>query len=513
MDKKKTTLFPTIFLLGLFFSPLQGSTVQDLKLRFFEGTREGKVEVPEVVISSYLHPTVTASIQSKYELSEEIKQIKRVFNLKEVSLITEADLRWAPGDQESIFHIFRLDSREYQVLITPALKTPKYKIEIFEQSKKTKNSLLDTEIILPERNIAVFGFEDKQGKLYFISFHQPEKASVAVGVGSGVEGGVKGGVGSEQRDVFYKDAVRAVGDIKPPVLINKVEPAYPEEARKGRVEGVVIIEAVTDREGNVVSTRVLKSKDEFLSQAAVAAVTKWKYKSLFIDDKPRGVIFTVTVRFKLSEEEEKGIEAFRKGADEAKGEIKPPKLLNKVDPVYPKEARRAGVDGIVLLEARANENGDVEAVRVLKSESTLLNDAAIDAVRKWKYEPYYRDGKAHKIVFTVTVRFLLKDKAENDLEKEAVKIEGDLEPPKLLKKVDPVYPEEARKALISGVVILNVTTDIQGKVIKTKVLKSPDPVLEQAAVDAVKQWVYEPLVVEGKLCPAVFTVTVNFRLK
>jgi protein TonB len=65
---------------------------------------------------------------------------------------------------------------------------------------------------------------------------------------------------------------------------------------------------------------------------------------------------------------------------------------------------------------------------------------------------------------------------------------------------------------VGGVVIFEATTDVYGRVIGVKVLRSI-PLLDQAAVDAVRQWVYEPMVINGRPRPVVFTVTVTFQLK
>ncbi|MEW5900094.1 MAG: energy transducer TonB, partial [Acidobacteriota bacterium] len=91
---------------------------------------------------------------------------------------------------------------------------------------------------------------------------------------------------------------------------------------------------------------------------------------------------------------------------EATGEVRP-KIIKKVDPVYPEAARKAGIQGIVLLEARTDEKGNVVQVRVLKSIPEL-DQAAIDALRQWKYEPCVIDGKPAGIAFSVTVQFALK---------------------------------------------------------------------------------------------------------
>lgn len=294
---KKALLLGTILLIGFSFIPLHADVALDIKMRLFVGVREGMAEPLQFVTSSYLQPTVIASIKSKFELTEEQKQIKKIFNLKEVSLITEADLRWKDKDSDKIFHIFQLDSKEYLLLITPSspVRKRQFRIKVFEQSEKGKTNLLDTEIILPEKNIAVFGFEDVQGKPYFLSFHIHITGTVV----GGVVGGVLGGVVSKEYDEFAKGAVKAEGEIKPPKLIKAVPPVYPEEARKAKVKGVVILSARTDEQGNVEAVRVLKGVDPLLDQAAIDAIKQWKYEPFIKDGKPHKVVFTVTIAFKL----------------------------------------------------------------------------------------------------------------------------------------------------------------------------------------------------------------------
>ncbi len=89
---------------------------------------------------------------------------------------------------------------------------------------------------------------------------------------------------------------------------------------------------------------------------------------------------------------------------------------------------------------------------------------------------------------------------------------GEIKPPKLIKQVDPVYPEIARQARVEGVVIVEATTDIYGRVQGIKVLRSI-PLLDQSAIDAVRQWVYEPMIINGRPRGVIFTVTVRFQLK
>lgn len=91
------------------------------------------------------------------------------------------------------------------------------------------------------------------------------------------------------------------------------------------------------------------------------------------------------------------------------GDVTFPVLVWRVDPTYPESMRRAHVDGTLILEAVITAAGDVQDVHVLKSVSPLLDAAAAQAVRQWRYRPAMRNGRAVPVYLTVTVRFSLKD--------------------------------------------------------------------------------------------------------
>jgi len=548
---KKRIVFMSIGLLILFlaggFSGIAGQDIKfkperwEFRLRVLEGLREGAAEPAKVVTSSYLKYMLTADFQSKEEADEE-KQVKKIFNLKDVKLLTEANLNWKKGDPEKASHSFRLDGKTYLVRLSSGSlaayskdrASQRFGIEVFELNGPDKVSLLETEFAVTNiKNVALFGFEDTQGRPYFISLRQTKMFAgggaegggigmVAGGVEGGVTGGVEGGVSGSvaggivggiqsqelerKQQEFRKDAVPCKDDIKPPKIIKQVNPVYPEEARKKGIQGVVILEAKTDEYGRVMDAMILRSIPE-LDQAAIEAVRQWVYEPLLIDGKPTKGLFTVTVRFQLNE---KDIEKFAEGAVKVKDQINPPKLVKSVDPVYPEIARQAKIEGVVIVQARTDAQGRVKDAMVLRSVP-LLDQAAIDAVRQWVYEPLVIDEQAKEAVFTVTVRFTL-DAEKPKGQGEGPGTTGEILVPKLVKKVDPVYPEIARMADIQGIVLLEATTDEKGIVVKVRVLKSI-PLLDQAAVEALKQWKYEPLIIEGKPKGVVFTVTIRFALK
>jgi protein TonB len=81
--------------------------------------------------------------------------------------------------------------------------------------------------------------------------------------------------------------------------------------------------------------------------------------------------------------------------------------------------------------------------------------------------------------------------------------------PKLIRKVTPEYPQEAYSAHMQAVVIVEATTDIYGRVNRTRII-SGNPVFNEAALAAVRQWLYEPYIVDGIPRPIYFTVSIIF---
>ncbi len=86
----------------------------------------------------------------------------------------------------------------------------------------------------------------------------------------------------------------------------------------------------------------------------------------------------------------------------------PPVLLRKVSPDYPETARVARVAGFVLLQAVIAEDGAVDDVTVLRTSSPLFVDAAVTAVRQWRYRAALQNGRPVRVYFTVRVDFQLR---------------------------------------------------------------------------------------------------------
>jgi protein TonB len=81
-------------------------------------------------------------------------------------------------------------------------------------------------------------------------------------------------------------------------------------------------------------------------------------------------------------------------------------LIRRVEPIYPALARQARIQGTVLLRATISKDGMIENLQLLNGHP-MLAQAAIEAVRQWRYRPYYLNGLPVEVETQVTVKFTL----------------------------------------------------------------------------------------------------------
>ena len=89
--------------------------------------------------------------------------------------------------------------------------------------------------------------------------------------------------------------------------------------------------------------------------------------------------------------------------------VRPPRKIHDVPPAYPPAAREAGIEGVVMLDATIGPEGEVSDIEVLRSVPEL-DQAAIDAVEQWRWEPTLVDGEPVSILLTVTVNFTIRSR-------------------------------------------------------------------------------------------------------
>jgi TonB family protein len=88
------------------------------------------------------------------------------------------------------------------------------------------------------------------------------------------------------------------------------------------------------------------------------------------------------------------------------GNVKEPKLINSVAPVYPLTARSTGIQGDVVIDTTIDKSGNVVRMHVV-SGPAMLRPPALESLRRWKYEPSKLDGEPVEVQMQVTIKFRL----------------------------------------------------------------------------------------------------------
>jgi TonB family protein len=187
---------------------------------------------------------------------------------------------------------------------------------------------------------------------------------------------------------------------------------------------------------------------------------------------------------------------------------------------YPQAAQDSGTGGLVVVRMTVTESGDVENADIVNADSVLagaatesIEHAATEAIKQWKFQPYIKDGKPVKASTKLGIRFTITDGKCTDGVKQATVTtpfehavtvtEKDMQG-YICKKVPVVYPHMAEFARVSGDVVMAATQNLH-------VLSTASPLLNQSAIDSVRQWHYRPYLVLDKPVPVETTLTVAFR--
>jgi TonB family protein len=182
-----------------------------------------------------------------------------------------------------------------------------------------------------------------------------------------------------------------------------------------------------------------------------------------------------------------------------------PKLVRQARPSYPSEAKEAGISGRVVVEGLIAPDGTVHDVNAL-SGPPVLADAAVAAVKQWMYAPVTVEGRPVASKVKVTMTFSLPANIQIE---DSVGGANSLRP---IEMVRPAYPPEAKANGVSGTVKLRAVIGRDGTVMRTSVL-SGDAQLAAAAEESVRQWKYEPTLLDGRPVEVVVDIDVNFQLQ
>jgi TonB family protein len=194
---------------------------------------------------------------------------------------------------------------------------------------------------------------------------------------------------------------------------------------------------------------------------------------------------------------------------------KPPRKVHNVDFPYPPDVKTVITSALLAVRVVIDVDGSVVEVRLLKRQIAgppveprvlaaaveRLSNGTLATVRQWRFEP---PDKA-PLAMTITVNYRTDDGEKAELPPGVVGPVPIHEPP-------PVYPPDAKAAGVQGSVQLRVTIGADGLVKKAEVRRSV-PALDQASLDAVKQWTFKPATKDGQPVDVVTDIEMTFTLK
>jgi TonB family protein len=200
--------------------------------------------------------------------------------------------------------------------------------------------------------------------------------------------------------------------------------------------------------------------------------------------------------------------------------IIPPKVKKSVDPQYPIGATPLDPKtAVVALSLTVDEKGSPGDIRVVHSLGEKFDQAAVNALKKWRFEParMNTDGKKIAVTMGTEIRFLtaLQQQAE------ALHVCGDKypppcakTPPRAVSTEDPEYSPEALARKAQGDVELWVVVDPNGHVSAVGVQRSLGTGLDEQAIRSVRQWRFQPgKLADGTPVAVQITVEIHFEIR
>jgi TonB family protein len=296
-------------------------------------------------------------------------------------------------------------------------------------------------------------------------------------------------------------------DLGGAAVLHRAPVAYPDGARRKRVQGAVMVEVTFDAGGGVADARVLSGPEE-LRNAALQSVLQWHFAHEAAGNKRQ-----VTISFQLPESQAQPAPAAVAGVRTAV----PRKGNAELDKFFTRTLK--GINVIGLSEEARNEllaRLPVRAGTVMTRENQFAALKAVDDFDEHltvQFTPF--GGSDTDVLMTVVAPIPGMNQAQPrtaELDAPgAIRVGGNIQSTKLIQKTRPMYPPEAKAARIQGVVKLMALIAKDGTIKRLEVI-SGHPLLVPSALDAVKSWVYETTLLNGEPVEVQTQIDVNYTL-
>jgi TonB family protein len=307
------------------------------------------------------------------------------------------------------------------------------------------------------------------------------------------------------------------GGVTAPVLLYKTQPDYTEEARKARYQGTVLLYIEVDPSGHATNIRVQRSLGLGLDEKAIEAVRQWKFKPGTRDGNPVTVSATIEVNFRLLDTPPAEVLDVIVGSVPATAAISPATIpptwvgrtVKGINVYGLSEQARAD-----LLSQLPMHEGDTLSLESFQNVARVVQ--VFDEHLKVGFAQVGRSEVTLAIapaagVHPVTGTAPAVSASTDGTPPARIRIGGNVQQTKLVSQPPAMYPLEAKQARIQGVVKLNATIAKDGTMQHLEVI-SGHPLLIPAALEAVKQWVYEPTLLNKQPVEVQTEIDVNFTL-
>jgi TonB family protein len=305
------------------------------------------------------------------------------------------------------------------------------------------------------------------------------------------------------------DAPGVTVDLGGAGVMHRTGVAYPEAARKQGVQGTVVVEVKLDANGNVGDAHVVSGPDE-LRNAALQSVLQWHLmKNLAMSSRQ------VSISFRLPDSAPSEAPATAAAAP-----TEPPAMAaaRRAAPQLPWVGRK--VKAINVFGLSDELRADLLSQLPVHEGDTLSVDSLVNIARVARaFDEHLSistpSAGSNEVMLEIMAPGGIRTTAgtipEASADTKRIRIGGNVQQTKLVSQPRPTYPPEAKLAHIQGVVKLNALIGKDGAIQNLEVI-SGEPVLVQAALDAVKHWVYQPTLLNGEPVEVVTQIDVNFTL-
>jgi TonB family protein len=302
------------------------------------------------------------------------------------------------------------------------------------------------------------------------------------------------------------------------------EPEYSEEARIAGLEGSVQVAGLTDAKGSIRNPRVTRSLGLGLDEKAIEAVRQWRFRSS--DGGKLGELpVSLQIDFRLPEKQSRW-HMIGLSFDPPAGVTRPMfaaatyPLGTGISVSAIDEGRILGAVGrqaTATLRFDIDEDGTPVHFEVQQASLEMWGPEAMALVSEWRFKPGMKNGRAVKVPVTVELAWGPRDLSpaaianlrQQDLSREPAPNDV-VSRPRVIQMGPAEYPEQARAAGLHGTVVIGLVVDENGIPGHFHVVRSLDPLLDQKAIEAVTQWRFAPVVVNGRAVAAPTTVGIPF---